>query len=308
MGVAGVRSLSFLLTHASRTVADRGPVWCDDPAGEPVSAHVGGVRDHRLAVTYSDCLHDQFWGRNGKDSRGSISRGSHRERYGPVWSNRGTGRLLHNDSCADAADVQPGRCARDVANIDQDRAGPGTKPTNVCDNRYVRGFMFLPDATRARVRFGLHARTLSLFRLRESGIDLNGRSVRDRYMVGAGILAVSIDVCGGVGKKLRFGAPQTQIWSHNSDLERYKLRSGAPPARNMVARGKCERSEHEAPGSPQVPSSTESARQTMRSCALTELSRFCIHQGLRFARPWLPYSAPAALEPTGLLCKLWACG
>ena len=43
VGVTGFRCLSFLLAHSSCSIADRGPDWCNDPACEPISAHVGSL-------------------------------------------------------------------------------------------------------------------------------------------------------------------------------------------------------------------------------------------------------------------------
>src|SRR5919106_6762036 len=188
MGAAGFRRLSFLLTHACYSVADRCPVWRDDPARQSVSPHVGSVRDYRLAITDPDCLHDRVWSCDGKDRRGSIPGRSHCERHGPVWSNRSTRGVLYNDSCSYAADVKPGGGSRHAADIDQNCSRTGIKPENICNYGDLRGFVLLPDAARACVRPGLHTRTLSLSGLRESWLDPNDRCVCYSHVVGAGIL------------------------------------------------------------------------------------------------------------------------
>ena len=125
-----------------------------------------------------------------KTRRGSIPGRFDCERHGPVWSNRSTGWILYNDSCSYAADVKPGRRSRHAADIGENCSRTGIKPENVCDYGYLRGFVLVSDAARAGLRPGLHTGTLSLFGLRESGLDPNDRSICDRHLVGAGVLAI----------------------------------------------------------------------------------------------------------------------
>jgi di/tricarboxylate transporter len=110
----------------------------------------------------------------------------------PVWTNGGAGWIFLNDSCAYAAHVKPGCGARDAADIGENCGRTWIKPEDVCNHRYLRGIVFLPDTTRTGVCSGLHTGTLQLFGLRESGLDPDDRSIRDRHLVGARVLAFTI--------------------------------------------------------------------------------------------------------------------
>src|SRR6185295_16196207 len=122
LGVTGIRSFSFLLTHASRASPDRCTSRSHDPACHSVCAHVGSSRAHRLAVANPDCVHDELWCGDGKVSRGSVPRRLDCEEHGPVWANGSTGRVLHDDSCAYAADVESGRGSGHAADFGEDCA------------------------------------------------------------------------------------------------------------------------------------------------------------------------------------------
>ena len=119
-----------------------------------------------MATIDLDRLHDQFWNGDGKDSRGSVPGRFHRERHGPIWTNGGIGWVLSHDRCAYAADVESGRCSRDVTDSGENSGRFRTESENVCSNGHLRGFVLVSNAARARVRVGLHTGTLPLFRLR----------------------------------------------------------------------------------------------------------------------------------------------
>jgi len=63
------------------------------------------------------------------------------------------------------------------------------------------------DATRASLRPRLHARTLPVFRLSESGFAANDRGICDRDLVSPGFLAVLIVAIALLlgGRRLRLG-------------------------------------------------------------------------------------------------------
>src|SRR5215213_4199881 len=190
MGVIGFWHLSFLLTYPSRSFADRCTLRRHGPARHSVCADVGGLRDDRLALAHPDCVHDEFWHRDGKDWRRSIPRGLDREGHRPLWTISGIGWILPHDSCSYAADVKSGCRSRHASDIGEDCSRTETKPENLCGYGYLCGFVLFSDATRASLRAGLYTRTLSLFGLLESRFTANNRGICDCHMVSPGLLAV----------------------------------------------------------------------------------------------------------------------